>query len=334
MKLRVFLAGLVAAAVSLPALVQGQGAAAQGPAADFPSRPIRIVVPYPAGGATDFVARLMADRLSKRWGQPFIVENRTGASGAVGAGEAARAAPDGYTWLVTIGDALINNQILLKDLPYKPEKDFAFVAQIVHSPAILTASSKLGVKNMNEFRERAQRDVGKLSYGSWGVGSLGHLAGEALNTALKADMVHIPQRGEAAVMGDILSNTLSVGLTSAGTAKQHILAGNVAPLAIMGPERVPGMDDIPTIRELGFNDPIFDAAVWIGVLTPAGVPQLILDKIEAAVRDVFQQPDVKTALLDRGLMATGTSSAEFRDIYDRESKVILGRMRDLNIQEQ
>lgn len=323
------LAALASATLALPTLAQSRPSAP-----GYPVKPIRIVVPYPAGGASDFVARLLGERLSKAWGQPFIVENRTGASGSLGAAEVARAAPDGYTWLVTIGDALINNQLLFKHLPYQPDTDFAFVSQVVHSPAILSASRQLGVKDMADFAALAKRDSRGLSYGSWGMGGLGHLAGEALNQSLGADMVHVPQRGESAVMTDLLSNTLSVGLTSAGLAKQHIQAGNVVPLAIMGAERVPGMETIPTIRELGYDDPIFDAAVWLGVLTPAGVPQPILEIIEAGVRDVARQTDVRTLLLDRGLIVTATTSGEFRARFERESDVILGKMTELKIEAQ
>ncbi len=317
----------LACCTAVPAVTQAREAT-------YPDRPLRIVVPYPAGGASDFVARLIGERMTREWGQPVVVENRTGASGSLGAGEVARAAPDGYTLLVTIGDALINNQLLFKDLPYQPDRDFAFISQFVHSPAILSASTQLGVKDLAGLEQLARQPGQKLSYGSWGVGSLGHLAGAALDSRLAADMVHVPQRGESLVMTDLLGGTVSVGLTSAGLAKQHIAAGKIVPLGIMGPDRVPGMESIPTIREAGFDDPMFDAAVWIGVLAPAGTPQPVLDRVAGSVTALGADPQVAARLLDRGLIVSARGPLEFRQAFDRDADVILARMKQLGIEAQ
>lgn len=302
--------------------------------APFPSRGLRFVVPYPAGGASDFVARLVGERLSKVFGQPVVVDNRTGASGALGVGEVAKAAPDGHTLAVTLGDSLINNVALFKSLPYEPQRDLTFLTQAVYSPAVISANADLPVKNLADLRRYAAEHKGKLSYGSWGVGGLGHIAGEALNQRLAAGMVHVPQRGEAAVMQDLLSKTVSLGLTSAGLARQHVQAGKVTPLAIMGRERSKSLPQVPTMREQGFDDPIFDAAVWISFVAPAKLPPAVAQRLVGEIRAVLAQPDVAAAIVDRGLEVMATTPEQFHAHYRAEFDVITRKIRDIGIEPQ
>jgi tripartite-type tricarboxylate transporter receptor subunit TctC len=311
--------------------LQPWAAGAQGA---FPNRPIRVVATAQAGGASDFVARLIGERLSKAIGQPVVVDNRAGANGAVGLGEVARAAPDGYTIAVTLGDSLINNVAMFKTLPYDPQRDFVFLTQVVRSPAILSANTSLGVKNMDEFRKLAAKPGQQLSYGSWGPGGLGHLAGEALNRKLKANMVHVPQRGEAPVMADLLSQTVSVGLTSAGLARQHVQAGKVVPLAIMGRERSPVLPEVPTMRELGFEDPLFEAAVWIAFVAPAKTPAPVVQRLAAELRAVAAMPEVKALMAERGLEMLNTTPEQFAAGYKGEFEIITRRMQEFGIEAQ
>lgn len=303
---------------------------AQAPAA-FPSKPIRIVASAAAGGATDFVARTVGERLSKQLGQPVIVDNKAGANGALGASEVARAAPDGYTLLVTLGDTLINNVAMYKTLAYDPFKDFSYITQAVRSPAVISANADLPVKTMADFRRYAAEQRGKLTYGSWGPGGLGHLAGEQLNRIVGAEMVHVPQRGEAPVMADLLSKTVSVGLTSAGLAKQHVLAGKVTALAIMGKERSPALPQVPTMREQGFDDPLFDAAVYIAFVAPARTPEPVVKKLADEIRRILADPEIGRLMNERGLDIMNSTPREFEASHRAEAEVILRRIKDFGL---
>lgn len=323
MQRRIALAA-VALALPLPAFSQGT----------YPSRPIKIVATAQPGGATDFVARIVGERLSKALGQPVVVDNKAGANGGVGLTELAKATPDGYTVAVTLGDSLINNVATIKSLGYDPRTDFAFITQSVRSPAILTANPDLSVKNMDDFRKLATSKSQNLSYGTWGPGGLGHLAGEALNRNLKANMVHVPQRGEAPVMADLLSKTVSIGLTSAGLARPQVKAGKVQPLAIMGRERSPVLPEVPTMRELGFDDPLFEAAVWIAFVAPAKTPPAVVQTLSTEIRKIVALPEVQAQLMERGLEPMNTTPEQFAAAHKREFDVIIKRMKEFGIEPQ
>lgn len=314
---------------ALAALLLAGTAAAQA----WPTKPLRIVVPYPAGGATDFVARLFAERLARSLGQPVVVENRSGAAGALGVAEVAKAEPDGHTLLLTINDPLVNNTVLFKSLPYDPQKDLAFVGQILRSPALISASLNLNVKSFEEFR-RAATPLAKLSYASWGVGGLGHIAGESLNRELKSQMVHVPQRGEGPVVQDLLSNTVSIGLSSVATAKQHVAAGKIVPLAMMGRERSTALPNVPTLRELGFVDPIYDTSVWMAMLVPARTPPTVVQKLGAEMRAVAHSPEVRSQLIDRGFEMLVTTPEQAQANYQADFGIITRRIRELGIEAQ
>lgn len=318
------LAASCAAAVHWPAQAQ--------PAAPFPSKPIRLVASAAAGGATDFVSRTVGERLSKALGQPVVVDNKAGANGALAASEVARAAPDGYTLLVTLGDTLINNVAMYKTLGYEPFKDFAYITQAVRSPAVISVNPEVvPAKNMADLRRLVTSQRGKLTYGSWGPGGLGHLAGEQLSRTLDADMVHVPQRGEAPVMADLLSKTVSLGLTSAGLAKQHVLAGKVNALAIMGRERSPALPQVPTMREQGFDDPLFDAAVYIAFVAPARTPEPAMKRLTEEIRRILADPEVGRLMNERGLEILNSSPAEFAASHRTEAEVILKRIKDFGL---
>ena len=324
MRRNILALGLAMLAVSPLAFSQGA----------FPAKPIRVVVTAQPGGASDFVGRLIGEHASKALGQAFVVDNRAGANGGVGLSEVARAAPDGYTIAVTLGDSLINNVALYKTLSYDPQRDFVFITQVVRSPAILSANLQLGVKNMDDFKKLAARPGQQLSYGTWGPGGLGHLAGEALNRKLGAGMVHVPQRGEAPVMADLLSNTVSVGLTSAGLARQHVQAGKIVPLAIMGRERSAVLPEVPTMRELGFDDPLFEAAVWIAFVAPAKTPPQALERLTSALRAAAAMPEVQARMAERGLEMLNSTPDQFNASYKRDFDVITRRMKEFGIEAQ
>jgi tripartite-type tricarboxylate transporter receptor subunit TctC len=315
----------LAAAAVMPAALQAQ--------TNYPTKPIRFVVPYPAGGATDYVARLIGERLSKSVAQPVVIDNKSGAAGAIGVAEVAKAAPDGYTVLITINDPLVNNTALFKTLPYDPRKDLAFVAQILRSPAVISASTALGAKSFDEFRKMASPHA-KLSYASWGIGGLGHLAGESLNRELKAQMVHVPQRGEGPVVQDLLAGTVSVGLSSVATAMPHIASGKVIALAMMGKERSTALPQVPTLRELGFTDPLYESSVWMAALVPSQTPAAVVQKLSAEIRAIADSAEVRKLLTERGFEMMVTTPEQAQQNYKAEFELITGRIRALGIEQQ
>jgi tripartite-type tricarboxylate transporter receptor subunit TctC len=315
----------LAAAVVMPATVQAQ--------TSYPTKPIRFVVPYPAGGATDYVARLIGERLSKSVGQTVVIDNKSGAAGAIGVAEVAKAAPDGYTVLITINDPLVNNTALFKTLPYDPRRDLAFVAQILRSPAVISASPALSAKSFDEFRKMATPER-KLSYASWGIGGLGHLAGESLNRELKAQMVHVPQRGEGPVVQDLLAGTVSVGLSSVATAMPHIASGKVIALAMMGKERSTALPTVPTLRELGFADPLYESSVWMAALVPSQTPPAVVQKLSTEIRAIADSAEVRKLLTDRGFEMMVTTPEQAQENYKAEFELITGRIRALGIEQQ
>lgn len=297
----------------------------------YPSKPIHIIVPFAPGGAADFLARVIGQRMAKAMGRAVIVENKPGASGSIGMADVARAAPDGYTIALTGGDSLINNTVLYKNLPYDPMKDFAYITQTALSPNILCANKDLPIKNIKDLKALVAQQSGKLSYASWGLGSLGHLAVEALNRKLHAGMVHIPERGEAPVMADLLSKTVSLGITGVGLARPQVLAGKITPLAIMGRERASALPNVPTMREQGFDDPIFNAPLWMAFLAPAKTPKPVVNRLAHEIRKIAATEEFHKLLTERGLELMNTTPEEFTANYKAEFKVITERMREFGL---
>lgn len=300
----------------------------------YPSKPIRIVVPYPAGGATDFIARTLGDRLSKTLGQPVVVDNKAGAAGAIGASEVARAKPDGYVLMLTITDSQINNAALYKTLTYDPSKDFIGITQLVRSPALISTHPGTGIKTLADLKVKAARGDSKMSYGSWGIGGLGHIAGESLNRSMGGRMVHVPQRGEGPVITDLLSGTIDIGLSSVASAMQHIPSGKLVPLAVLGRQRASSLPQVPTLRELGFTDPIYESNVWVGLFAPAKTPQVIVDRLATEVRAIVGAPDVSQLFTGRGFEMMNTTPEQFSAAYKSEFDVVTKRIRELGIEAQ
>jgi tripartite-type tricarboxylate transporter receptor subunit TctC len=300
--------------------------------AAFPSKGLRVVVPYPAGGATDATARLIGEKLSKVLGQNVIIDNKTGASGAIGCAEVAKAPADGYTLLYSLNDPLISNTVLIKNLAYDPQKDFRFVASILRSPALVSVPASLGVKSFDEFKAFAGAGAKQVSYGTWGIGSLGHLAGESLAKEMKFNAVHVPQRGEAPVLQDLLTNTINCGWTSAGTARPHVLSGKIVPLAMMGANRSSALPNVPTFRELGVTDPLFDRSVWMAFLVPTRTPDAVVARLSAEIQSIANGTEVVGAIRERGLEPMIAGPDRTLAMYNEEFPVITKRLRDLGIE--
>ncbi len=304
-----------------------------GHAQTYPTKTIRLVVPYPAGGATDFVARLFGEKLSKSLGQPVVVDNKSGAAGNIGVAEVAKAEGDGHTLLLSINDPLINNVALFKSLPFDPQKDLVFVGQILRSPALISSSTSSGIKNFADLKRMAVPNA-KYSYGSWGVGGLGHLAGESLNRELKAEMVHVPQRGEGPVVTDLLSQTLTLGLSSVATARQHVATGKIVPIAMMGAERSQALPQVPTLKELGLTDPLYLNSVWMAILAPAKTPPAIVQRLGQEMRAIANSPEVRNQLVERGFEMMVTTPEQAQANYKLEFDVITRRIKELGIEAQ
>jgi len=278
----------------------------------FPNRVIRIIPFGTAGGPIDVIARVYADKLKQRWGQPAIIEAKPGASGTIAADAVAKAPPDGYTVMITLPLTHINNAILQPKLPYDPLKDFEPLSQLATGGPMLIARAASPFSNMREFVAYAKAHPG-ISYGTWGNGSNAHLFGELLKRQAGIDLIHVPYKAEAAAHNDMFGEALGVSWANPATARALAQAGKVKVLGITGSRRVRSMPQVPTFTEQGLAG--FDLDSWIGVYAPAGTPQPILDEWTRALREITQMPDVQDRLVAFGFEPLGNRPAEFLANY-------------------
>src|SRR4051812_15513782 len=260
----------------------------------YPSRPVTLVIPFPPGGSTDIIGRIAADGMSRELGQPFVVDNRGGAGGAIGAKAIADGNPDGYTLGIATISTHVVNPIVQRDLRYDPLKDFTFISQIAAVPNSMTVHPSVPARNMAEFIEYARANPGKLNYGTPGVGSLGHLIGETFKHAAKVDLVHVPYKGAGPALNDALGGQIQVLFDNLPSSLPHIQAGKLRALAVASERRVPVLPDIPTYAELGLeavNDPS-----WFGLIAPPRLPSDITRKVHAALLGALKQPEVHKRL--------------------------------------
>lgn len=300
----------------------------------YPARPVHAVVPYAAGGGLDVVTRIVCERLSAKTGQPFVVDNRTGGSGMVGADFVAKARPDGYTLLATVADTQINNAVLFKQVPYDPVNDFVPVTQMAFGSPVMVIPADLPPKNLAEFMAYAKANLGKLSYGSWGIGGLGHLMTEAFNQAAGLQMVHAPYRGEAAMLQDLLSKSVAVGMGSVANMAPHVQRGTLRAIALSGPRRAPQLPGTATFAEQGFDDPVFKVHVWMAILAPAKTPAAVIDRLQREVRAIVHDPAVRAELTSRGFEPVGNSPAEFGANLTRDYEVLTALIRRVGLTPQ
>ena len=294
--------------MSLCALLAGvaAGAAAQ----DFPSRTVKIVVPQTPGGASDTLARIISQKLSDKWGQPVVVENRAGAGGNVGTEVVATSSADGYTLLMSyVGTQAINGS-LYKNLPFDPDKDFAPVATLATLPFVVVSRPDAPFKTIPELVAAAKKD--RLTYGSAGNGSVNHLLGVMFNAAAGVELVHIPYRGAAPAMTDLMGGQINVVFTSLPSVAGSIKTGKLQPIAVTSGKRAATFDSIPTIAESGFKG--FDVTPWFGLLAPAGTPANVVEKINADVNEILQRKDVVESFGAQGAEPYLTSPAEFTKV--------------------
>ncbi len=277
----------------------------------FPSKPVRLLVPFPPGGAVDIVARTLSDELSKRWGQSVIIENRPGAGGTIAAAAAAKAAPDGYTLiLIASGHAIVSH--LYPKLPYDPFGDFTPISLVGSSPNMLLVRADSALKSVADVLTLAREKPGQLSYGYAGNGTSPHLAGELLKYMAKVDIAAVPYKGGAPVLNDLLGGHIPMSFNNIPESIAQIQAGAVRPLGVTTAERSPVLPNIPTIAESGL--PGYDTGVWWGFLAPAGLPPEIRARLAKDCAEVVQLPAVKERLLGLGARPIGSSPQEFADL--------------------
>jgi tripartite-type tricarboxylate transporter receptor subunit TctC len=285
---------------------------------DYPTRPVRIVVPAAPGGSFDALARILAQGLSERWPHRMIVDNRPGGGGNIGAGAVAKADPDGYT-LLTWNDSLLINPWLFKEVPFDPRKDFTPISLSMYSPNVLAAHPSAGIKTFDEFLKAARAAPGKLNYGSPGNGSPGHLSAEILKQLARIDVVHVPYRGAGPAIIDLVAGQIPLGMIAIPGAIGHIKSGTLVGLAVTSRERVKAMPTMPTIAEAGVPD--YQINAFHGILAPAGTPPAIVAKLERDINEVLKSPAVSQKLIDLGFDPVAGSGAALAAIIDRDLPV-------------
>lgn len=296
----VLVAAAAVTAAALPTLSWAQA---------FPSRPVTMIVPFPAGGTTDIVARLTAQKLSETWGQPVIVDNRAGAGGNIGSAMVAKAVPDGYTLLMgTVGTHAINASLYAK-MPYDVVKDFAPITNVAAVPNMLVVTPDLPVKTVRELIDYGKKNPGKLNMASSGNGTSIHLSGELFKVMTGVAMEHIPYKGSAPALTDLMGGQVQVMFDNMPSALPHVKAGKLRAIAVTAATRSPAMPDLPTIAEAGV--PGFEAASWFGLLAPAGTPKEIVAKIHADVVKAMKTTDLTEKMGQQGAVAVGNTPDEF-----------------------
>jgi len=312
-----FLLGCLAAVFSLAAAAQG-----------WPTKPVRFVVPYPPGGGTDIIARILQNRLAEALGQPIVIENRGGAGGAVGTEVASKAAADGYTFLFTLSSHTINP--LLYKLSYDVERDFAPVTLIVSVPQLIAANPASPLKSMQDVVSTAKAHPGKLYYASVGAGTPSHIAGELLKLKMGIDMVHVPYKGGGPAVADTLGGQVWLLFVTMPAAIGQVRAGKLRALAVTTAKRNPGAPDIPTVAE-ALNIPDFEVDSWYALFAPAKTSPAIIARMQAAVARVIQLPDVKQKLLEQGGDTVGSSPEALGRVVTSELKKWTELIRDAKI---
>jgi tripartite-type tricarboxylate transporter receptor subunit TctC len=291
---------------AITAAMFGLWSAAAVAQANYPSRPVRIVVPYAPGGGTDINARNVAPRLTERWGQTVVIDNRPGGNAMIGTDIVAKAAPDGYTVLMSASSEIVTNVSLFKQMPYDPLKDLEPVTLASNTPVIITAHPSTGVKSIKEMIAAAGQR--KLSFASVGTASPQHLAGEWLKSLAKIDMVHIPFKGAGPALNDNLGGHVPIGFLSLLPVVPHAKAGRLNALAVTSAARSPALPDVPTMKEVGYPD--IELVQWYGVFVPSKTSRAIIDKLNRDMNAIFNLPEVKERLAAGGADVLATTTPE------------------------
>jgi len=301
---RLVLAALAAALVSTSALAQG-----------WPTKPVRIIVPFTAGSATDILARTFGQKLQETWGQPVVIDNRPGAGGTIGAGVVAHAAPDGYTLLVHSAGYAVNPYIY-SGLSYDTTRDFTEIVPLGGQPNVLVVAPESGIKSVQDLIARAREKPGALNFGSAGMGSGTHVNGEKFKLATGIDVVHVPYKGTPEAINDTIAGRLTYYFAPISAALPQVKAGKLVPLAVSSSQRSSVLKDVPTLAESGL--PGFDYNLWVAMFGPAGMPADLVEKINRDVQAAAQSPEVKEKLTNLGAEPMPMTPSQFKAFVKRE----------------
>ncbi len=289
--------------------------AAAAQTADYPNRPVRLIVPFSAGGGTDIIGRILADKLSQKFGQQFYIENRPGAGGTIGADAAAKSPPDGYT-LLLYHVGMIAASLMYKPMRYDVQNDFATVSLVGSTPNVIAINPKLPTQNLAELVEIGRTTPKKFNYGTSGVGGSDHLAAELFQSLTGAKFTHVPYKGGGPAGVGAMTGEIEIVLTSAPSLVGPIVAGQLRGLAVTSKSRVPSMPDVPTTAEAGF--PEFDQETWFAIWSPAGTPMDLRVKLSRALAEILKQDTTREALQKVGVDPRSNSPDEFRAMFDAE----------------
>jgi tripartite-type tricarboxylate transporter receptor subunit TctC len=288
------------------------GALAQG----YPNKTVRIIVPFPAGGTTDIVTRIVAQKLTDAWGQAVIVENRTGAGGNIGGEAAANSPPDGYTLLMTSGSIVTANQHVYKKMPFDPAKDLMPITNVASGPQIIVVHPDFEAKNLRQLIDLARAKPGVLNYGHAGIGSQTHLAAENFLFTANLNITSVPYKGEGPAITDLIGRQLNLVTPNFAAAIGLINQGKLRALAVTGRQRSPQLPDVPTVAE---TLPGFENAGWFGLMAPAGTPKAIIDKIHRDTVKILDSTEVRARFYAQGMVPVGNSPAEFAEAIREET---------------
>ena len=316
---------LGALAIGLSVLLLPGLAAAQ----DFPNKPIRLIVPFPAGGPNDIIARVIGQRMSELTRQPVLIDNRGGQAGVLGTDAVAKANPDGYTIGIVSASALAISPTMEK-VPYDVSRDFAPVTLVVTVPEMLVVAGNVPARNMAELVALAKAQPGKLNFASAGVGGLPHLAGELFKLTAKIDVVHVPYRGAAPAINDLLGQQVQMAFLDLPVLLPHIKAGTLHPIALGARERVPTAPDVPTTAEVGMPDLLIEN--WYGMVAPAKTPEPIVVALNRIANAAMADPSVKEKLAEQGLTLAGDTPEHFRGFIDSEARKWAKVIKDAGLQ--
>lgn len=290
-------------------------------AQEWPSRPITIILPTSPGGTGDTMARVLAEGLRTRLGQPIIVENKPGASGILGLQQAVAAPPDGYTFVIGWPQSIVASEFLYKQLPFNAVQDLAPVSRLTINQMVLAVPASVPATNPKEFIAWAKENKGKRSYGSYGLGGFGHLISEHINQEYKLDYVHVPYKGEQPTLMAVAGGEVDFGVVGLFTALKMQEAGRLRIVGTFDPERPKQLPDLPTFKEAGFDDPALINTGWYALFAPKKTPQHIIDRMEKEVRAVLNEPAVSERLSGLGLPLVGSTAQEMKADWDKEIPV-------------
>ncbi|MHC8945968.1 tripartite-type tricarboxylate transporter receptor subunit TctC [Advenella incenata] len=294
---------------------------AQPETAQWPTKAIRLIVPFNAGGATDIIARTIAEALAKRMDQPVVVENQPGASGIIGTNAVAKSRADGYTLLLSLSTSMLINQFLYEKLPYSPQKDLLMLSQIAIAPVTLVAHPSLPVDDMNALLAYSKANKGKLTYGSWGVGSYAHLAGAYMSKSMDAGMVHVAYKGESPMLQDLIGGQIQMCFASALNTKPFIDAGRIKILGVTGTARMEILPAVATIKEQGVADEAYSIAGWVAMAAPTDTPRKIIDKLQSHLAEIAKDPVIRQKILAAGFEPLINTPEAFRNNYERDMPI-------------